>query len=162
MNKFALVFYLILIVNFSQEEEINVNYENIYDLLINLLKGMSITNENLCANSFVRNRSKITKIIQMVIEGLKSGKEVVNVLSVCVTQLLQINNFFSDCRFKTLIQELRNIFTFEGIKGIADRMSKNVGTLYEYVQKIKITKGLADKLVYVGKCLQIILNIYVN
>ena len=34
--------------------------------------------------------------------------------------------------------------------------------LFEYVQKIKSTKGLADKLVYVGKCLKIILNIYVK
>ena len=69
---------------------------------------------------------------------------------------------FKYCKISILIPAFNNVLSLEGIKRIGDRISKNAGTLYEYVQKIKITKGLADKLVYVGKCLKIILNIYVN
>ena len=50
MNKFALVFFLLLIVNFSQEDEIKVNDENIYDLVVNVIKGLSANDEGLCAN----------------------------------------------------------------------------------------------------------------
>ena len=47
MNKFALVFCLILIMNFSQEDQINLDYGNIYDLLINVFKGLSATDRGL-------------------------------------------------------------------------------------------------------------------
>ena len=80
MNKFALVFCLILIMNFSQEDEINLDYESIYDLLINVFKGLSETDKVLCANNFVINKPEVLKTIRNLIEELKSGKSFLSVM----------------------------------------------------------------------------------
>lgn len=162
MNKFALVFCLILIVNFSQEVEINVNFENVYNYLINILKGLSSTNENKCANVLISNKSRVLSIVQSLIDELKSGKKFGSLITSYSTKLLSIKNLGNDCRIFHLIPVFNKMLSLEGIKGIGDRILKNAKTLYDYIEKLKTVKGLADKLVYVGKCLKIILNIYVN
>ena len=73
-----------------------------------------------------------------------------------------INDFLPDCRVFTFVPVVTDLISVNGIKGIGDRINKNAQTLYDYVQKIKDTKGLDDKLVYVGKALKIILDFYVN
>ena len=161
MNKFALVFCLILIVNFSQEAEINTSYENVYNYLINIFKGLSANNENLCAKVLISNKSKMLSILPSAINDLKSGKQFNELIKDYSPKILTISNISKDCRYTYFISALSNISTLNGIKGIGDRIIKNAQTLYDYVEKIKTAKELADKLVYVGKCLKIILNTYV-
>ena len=162
MNKFALVFCLILIMNFSQEDEINLDYESIYDLLINVFKGLSATDENLCANYFVINKPKVLEIIRSLIEELKSGKSFFSVIRGYAYKFLNIGNILNDCRIMHLISSFKKLLSLEGIKAMGGRISKNAETLYDYFEIIKSAKGLDNKLVYVGKCLKIILDIYVH
>jgi len=162
MNKFALVFCLLLIVNFSQEVEINLNYETIYDALTNIIKGLSATNEGLCANVFIKNKSKMLNIVERVIDDLKSGKKFSDLLGTYSIELLGIENLLTDCRVFSLVPAVTDLISLNGIKGIGDRIYKNAETLYDYVQKFKSTPGLGDKLVYVGKALKIVLDIYVQ
>ena len=160
MNKFALVFFLLLIVNFSQEDEINVNYENIYDLVVNVIKGLSANDEGLCANVFIKNKDTMLSVVRSVIEELKKGKGLMDVIGGYAIQLLGVENLLSDCRVFSLISSVKDLLSVEGIKAIGDRISEKADTLYDYFQKLKSAKGLDNKLVYVGKCLKIILDIY--
>ena len=162
MNKFAFVFCLLLIVNFSQEAEINLSYETIHDAITNILKGLSLTNEGLCANVFVKSKSKILNLVERYVKDLKSGKKSSDLLNTYSIELLGIENFLTDCRVFSLVPLIPDLISLNGIKGIVDRINKNAQTLYDYVQKIKATKGLDDKLVYVGKALKIILDLYVK
>ncbi len=92
MNKFALVFFLLLIVNFSQEDEIKVNDENIYDLAVNVIKGLSANDEGFCANVFIKNKDTMLIIIRSVIQDLKRGKGLMDVISSYIVGLLRIEN----------------------------------------------------------------------
>ena len=161
MNKFAWVFFLLLIVNFSQEDEIKVNDENIYDLVVNVIKGLSANDEGLCANVLKKNKKTILIIIRSVIEDLKLDKGLFDVISSYIVGLLSIENASTDCRVLSLISSFKNLISVKGIRGIGDRISEKAETLYDYFQKLKSAKGLDNKLVYVGKCLKIILDIYV-
>ena len=162
MNKFALVFCLILIVNFSQEAETNISYENVYNYLFNILKGLSLSNENKCANVLTTQKVRMLSIVRSLIDELKLGKKFSDVRMAYYTKILGIKNLGNDCRIFKLIPEFTKMLSVGGIQQIGDRIIKNAQTLYDYVEKIKTVKGLDDKFVYVGKCLKIILNIYVN
>ena len=149
-------------MNFSQEDEIKVNDENIYDLVVNVIKGLSANDEGLCANVLKKNKKTMLIIIRSVIQDLKRGKGLMDVISSYIVGLFSIENFSTDYRVFSLISSFKNLLSVKGIRGIDDRISKKAETLYDYFQKLKSAKGLDNKLVYVGKCLKIVLDIYVQ
>ena len=101
-------------------------------------------------------------IIRSVIEDLKLDKGLFNVIKTYLFPLHRIENFSTDCRFFDLLTSFKDLISVKGIRGIGDRISEKAETLYDYFQKLKSAKGLDNKLVYVGKCLKIVLDIYVQ
>ena len=134
----------------------------IYDLLINVFKGLSATDRGLWANNFVMSKPEVLKIIRNLIEELKSGKSFSNLLPGYTYKFLNIGNIFNDCRIIHLISSFKKLLSLEGIKAMGGRISKNAETLYDYFEIIKSAKESDKKLVYVGKCLKITLDIYVH
>ena len=102
------------------------------------------------------------KTIRNLIEELKSGKSFLSVMRDYAYKFLNIGNILNDCRIMHLISSFKKLLSLEGIKAMGGRISKNAETLYDYFEIIKSAKGLDNKLVYVGKCLKIILDIYVH
>ena len=139
-----------------------VNDENIYDLVVNVIKGLSANDEGLCANVLKKNKKTMLITIRSVIEDLKWDKGLFDVIKTYLFPLHRIENFSTDCRFFDLLTSFKDLISVKGIRGIGDRISEKAETLYDYFQKLKSAKGLDNKLVYVGKCLKIVLDIYVQ
>ena len=161
MNKFALVFCLLLIMDFSQEQ-ISINIESLYDLLINVFKGMSATDECRCANIFVENKTKMVKVINTIIEDIKAGQDFSSCLAILSFELISIDNFLNDCRLISIMPVINTLFCEDGIKLLGNRIANNSKTIFNLINEMKSVIELPDKLKILGQILRIILDFYVQ
>ena len=161
MKKFALVFCLLLIINFSQEQ-VNISYENIYDLLINLFRGMSATEECKCAKVFVENKTRMLKAVNSLIEDLKAGQDFSSSIAILSIDLMSIDNFLTDCRLINIMPVINTLFCQDGIKLIGNRLVKNSKAISNLFSNLKSVSEFSDKLKILGQILRVILDFYVQ
>ena len=161
MNKFSLFFLILLIINFSQNEEFNINIENIYDSIVYVLRGISKTEKYLCANIFVQNKPKMIQSITYLIEEFKISQDFSNLIAGLGVEIIGIDNSLTECRLLNIISVLNCFFSKEGIKEMGERISNNSKTIVNLVNITKNNTGLPDKLINLGKILKIILDFYV-
>ena len=156
MNKLGLFLCFLLIVNISAEEESDM-VGKVYDIIINLLKGMS--EEGKCSKIFERKKTDILPIVKELVNKLKDGK---SSLSEAVVEqgfkLLAIEDLAVDCKAFSLFELFSKVTSKDGIKDIGLAIQQHADKIHQYVSQIKSTKGILEKIEIAGKMFALILN----
>ena len=157
MNKFSLLLCFLLIVDISAEEKDMV--DRIYNITINLLKGMAEKKEDhRCAKEFVTKKDQIFPIFKELIGEVKSGKSLSGVVTAYGFRLLAIEDMAESCKAFSLFELFSKVTSKEGIKDIGASIEKNAEKISNYFSKMKATKGLENKVEIAGNIFALILN----
>ena len=155
MNKLGLFLCFLLIVNISAEEEKDM-VGKVYDVITNLLKGMS--EEGKCSRIFEKKKSDILPIVKELVEEVKKGKSLSEVVISYGFRLLAIEDLAVDCKAFSLFELFSKITSKDGIKDIGISIQQHADKIHQYVSQIKSTKGILEKIEIAGKMFALILN----
>ena len=159
MNKFALLLCFLLIANISAEEKDMV--ERIYNIVINILKGMSEKGDNSCANIFVNKKGEIFPIFKELVNEVKSGKSLSEVVSSYGLRLLAVEDLAVNCKAFALFELFTKMTSKEGIKDIGASIQSHAGDISNYFSQMKATKEIEKKVIIAGKIFAKIFNLQV-
>ena len=154
MNKLGLLLCFLLIANISAEESDMVG--KIYDIVTNLLKGMS--DEGKCAKVFSTKKDQILPIVTELIGEVKNGKSLSELAFSYGLRLLGIEDMATDCKAFALLELFSKITSKEGIKSIGTNISEKADEIYDLATQLKAAKGLEAKVEIAGKILAIVFN----
>ena len=156
MNKLGLFLCFLLIVNISADEE-NDMVGKVYDIITNLLKGMS--EQGKCSKIFENKKNDILPIVRELVNKLKDGK---SSLSEAVVEqgfkLLAIEDVAVDCKAFSLFELFSKITSKDGIKDIGISIQQHADKIHQYVSQIKTTQGISNKIEIAGKMFALIFN----
>ena len=155
MNKLGLLLCFLLIVNISAEEESDM-VGRAYDIIINLLKGMS--EEGKCSRIFEKKKSDILPIVKELVEKVKTGKSLSEVVVEQGFKLLAIEDLAVDCKAFSLFELFSKITSKDGIKDIGLSIQQHADKIHQYVSQIKTTQGISNKIEIAGKMFALIFN----
>ena len=155
MNKLGLLLCFLLIVNISAEEEKDM-VGKVYDVITNLLKGMS--EEGKCSRIFEKKKSDILPIVKELVEKVKTGKSLSEVVVEQGFKLLAIEDLAVDCKAFSLFELFSKVTSKDGIKDIGLAIQQHADKIHQYVSQIKSTKGILEKIEIAGKMFALILN----
>ena len=157
MNKLGLLLCILLIVNISAEEEKDMVVK-VYDIVTNLLKGMSEDGKGKCSLIFINKKEQILPIVKELIKEVKNGKSLSQLAVSYGFRLLAIEDLAVDCKAFSLFELFSKITSKEGIKDMGIAIQNNVDKIYKYVTELKATKGLSNKIEIAGKIFAIVFN----
>ena len=155
MNKLGLLLCFLLIVNISAEEENDLSGK-IYDLIIYLLRGMS--EEGKCSKIFEKKKNEIFPIVKELVDKVKSGGSLSQVVLECGFKLLAIEDVAVDCKAFSLFELFSKVTSKEGIKDIGMAIQQHADKIHQYVSQIKSTKEMLNKIEIAGKMFALIFN----
>ena len=155
MNKLGLLLCFLLIVNISAEEEKDM-VGRVYDIITNLLKGMS--EEGRCSKIFEKKKSDILPIVKELVEKVKTGKSLSEVVVEQGFKLLAIEDLAVDCKAFSLFELFSKITSKDGIKDIGMTIQTHADKIHQYVSQIKATKEILNKIEIAGKMFALIFN----
>ena len=152
MNKLGLLLCVILIANISTENKDMV--EKTYEILINILNGMSNDGKNgKCAQIFKDKKNEIFPIFKDLVNEFKDGKSLSEMVPSYGLKLLAIEDIAVSCKAFSLFELFSKITSKEGIKDIGVAIEKNADYIYKIVSSIKSNKVFEDKVRYAGQIL---------
>ena len=163
MNKifFFLILFIINLNYFKCNNITVINEESIYNYFLNLLKGLSISEERECVKNYLENKEDILILMKDFYKEFKKGKGVLNIVIPYTMKLLGIGDLVSKCNVLTILDQYNKITSNDGIKEIGYSIYINADYIYQLSLKLRNIKGFENKLIFLGKILSIILNIYV-
>ena len=156
MNKLGLLLCFLLIVNISAEEGENVG--KFYDIIVNILKGMSENEEGKCANIFKNKRGEILPLIKDLASEFKNGKSLPELVSSYGFRLLAIEDLAVECKAFSLFEIFTKVTSKEGIKDIGISIQKNADQIYKFTTDLKSTKDNVERLAIIGKIFALVLD----
>ena len=163
MNKLSLLFYFILIFNYSYSINLpTLNAETIYEYLIGIVKGLSISEDYQCEGVFLKNKEAILKILKDFIQEVKGGKDFRNLIIPYGIKAFMIPDLISKCQMLPILDLYNKISTKEGFKDIGSCLYYNSDKIEELIGKLRNEKEKEKKLENIGKLLSIVLNFYVK
>ena len=161
MNKLGLLLCFLLIVNTSAEEKKDMA-ENIYDIIIKLLKGMSEGEKGSCSKIFEDKKNEILPIVKELINEVKNGKSLSGLVVSYGFRLLAVEDLAAECKAFALLDLFSKFTSKDGIKDIGISIQKNANTIHQYLTEMKSEKELLKKVEKVGKIFALVLNFKVN
>ena len=159
MNKFAILLCFLLIFNCTHAAE---KFEEYYDYVFNVLKGMSREGEGLCAKVFEENKEKILDILTRLFKEIKDGKSVTSIILGYGLELASVDGFLTNCNAIDLFQSVQKFMSISGIRAIGETVRDNSESIYNIIDKIKHTKGINSKLENLGEFVSTLLQVNVN
>ena len=157
MNKLGLLLCILLIVNISAEEEKDM-VVRVYDIVTNLLKGMSEDGKGKCSLIFINKKEQILPIVKELIKEVKNGKSLSQLAVSYGFRLLAIEDLAVDCKAFSLFELFSKITSKDGIKDIGISIQQHADKIHQYVSQIKTTKGISNKIEIAGKMFALIFN----
>ena len=162
MSKFIL---LLSILSFSSIlcQITDQTIETAYDWLIEILKGMSDTEEHKCSNVFRDKRDKeILPMLKDIVKRMDRGEEFETIARRYGIPLIATKGLAENCNLINAIPIYFRVNNEEGIQETGKIINKNAKEIYEQVQVMKSYETFPEKLVILGKILSIILEFYVH
>ena len=154
MNKFSFAIFFLLLFNYS----LNLDEESLYYIIINLFKGLSLSENSQCINVCEKNKNEIMKILADMINELNEGKSITNLILPYGLKLFALKDFIAKCQIVTILDIYNRIVTKDGIKEIGNGMYNNANEIFGLINQSK-DEGI---FFIIGKMLSIVLNIYIN
>ena len=162
-NKCILLFFFLLIFNFSLSQDIlNYDEKKLFNLLLNIIRGLTDSDENICVNTVLKNEEDITIILRDFRRDLQNGKSFTNLVIPYGLKILGITELISNCKILSLLNIYNQVTTKEGIKDIGFSIYNNPENILKVIYKIKTAKGLDNKIKYVGRLFSIIFTFSVS
>ena len=163
MNKIAVFLCFILFFNFSNSFELNdETLDTVYDLLVEVLKGMCQNDKKECATAFAKNKDQLIVIIKEIMEEIKNGEEFGTILMKYSVKLLLIDDIGTKCNIIYILRVINKFQSADGIRDIGETIKNNADELYKYIQVILTGETTEAKLYAVGQILALLFNYYVN
>ena len=162
MSKFIL---LLSILSFSSIlcQITDQTIETAYDWLIEILKGMSDTEEHKCSNVFRDKRDKeILPMLKDIVKRMDRKEEFETIARRYGIPLIATKGLAENCNLLNAIPIYFRVNNEEGIKETGSIINKNAKEIYEQVQVMKSYETFPEKLVVFGKLLSFILDFYVH
>ena len=158
MNKLGLLLCFLLIVNTSAEEKKDMA-ENIYDIIIKLLKGMAEEEgKGRCSKIFEDKKNEILPIVKELINEVKNGKSLSELVVSYGFRLLAVEDVAVECKAFALLELFSKVTSKDGIKDIGISIQKNANTIHQYLTEMKSEKVLLNKVQKAGKIFALVLN----
>ena len=154
MNRFYFAICFLLLFNCS----LNLNAETLYDIIINIFKGLAISENSQCIDICESNKEEIMKLLTDMINEFKKGKPFTSLVLPYGMKLFAIKDLMTKCQILTILDIYNRLITKEGIKGIGNGVYNNADEIYGYIKQSK-EKGI---FLTIGKLLSVVLNVYVN
>ena len=155
MNKLGLLLCFLFIVNISAEEEKDM-VGKVYDIIINLLEGMS--KEKRCSRIFQTKKDQIFPIIKEAVNDFKNGQSFSELVVSYGFRLLAVEDLAVECKAFTLFELFSKVTSKDGIKDIGVTIQERANDIYKLVSLLKTTKGIENKVKIAGEIFAIILK----
>ena len=154
MNYFSFGICFLLLFNFS----LNLDAELLYDIIIKLFKGLSVSENSQCIIICERKKDEIMKILTDIINELDDGKSITNLILPYGMKLFAIKDLMTKCQILSIFDIYNRIITKDGIKEVGNEVYNNANEIYKYIEQSK------EKGIYyiIGKILSLVFNIYIN
>ena len=136
--------------------------DKVYDLLIEVFKGMCQNDKKECATAFTKNKDQLILIIKEIIEEIKNGEEFASILMKYSVKLLMIDDIGTKCNIIYILRIITKFQSADGIRDIGETIKNNADELYKYIQVILTGETTEAKLYALGKILALIFNYYIN
>ena len=154
MNYFSFGICFLLLFNFS----LNLDAELLYDIIIKLFKGLSVSENSQCIIICERKKDEIMKILTDIINELDDGKSITNLILPYGMKLFAIKDLMTKCQILAIFDIYNRIITKDGIKEVGNEVYNNANEIYKYIEQSK-EKGIYN---IIGKILSLVFNIYIN
>ena len=162
MKKF-LFFILFIYLTYSNCNDLAIiNEKSIYNYILYLLKGFAISEKSECIKNYLENKEDILILMKEFYKEIKNDRGLFNVIIPYTMKLLGIGEIVSKCNVLAILDIYNKITSNDGIKEIGYSIYINADYIHKLTLKIKYSQGYETKLIFLGKILSIILNIYVN
>ena len=92
MNKSGLIFCFLFVISYIQAQETNETI--IFDMIVNITKGLTDNNEYKCTNILKNNREKLLNVTMAFVNN---SSDLSSALFTGAAQLLFVRGFATDC-----------------------------------------------------------------
>lgn len=162
MKKITLIFYFLLF-NFSLSQTFpKIDEETIYNYILYAFKGLSISNESQCLNTYLHYKNEIINIIKEMIQELNNGKDIRNLVFPFGMKFFGTGDIISQCQLLLFLDIYNRISSKDGIKGLGYTIYNNAETLSLLGNEIKEVEGFDNKFKLLGRIIKVIFDIYVK
>ena len=135
------------------------------DIFEGILTGLTKGTNYKCKTDLLKGGSKITNIINELIEEIKSGKDIVTSVTSAISKLSSVSGLLTHCRLLNIVSSCSSIITENGRKKIVERIYNNqkhlindMNALIESVSK----KDYINAGKVIGDGIKIVFDFYVN
>ena len=162
MNKLELFFCLLLVISFTQTEEIDeYNVTELYDKFTIIAKGMAETNETKCSYILINYRKTIFPVVKAVFENFNDKEKLNKIFTAAALPLMMIPNIVKDCNLNKIIDTLPKFINLKAdeIKNIGQTVIDHADELEQIVKEFFGSTEIEGKYIAAGKIIRIITGI---
>ena len=158
MKKLSLCLFILLILNYSYS--IEISEETIFDYLVDVIKGLTESEEHQCDNLLIENKESFLKLMREFIQGMNEGKDMKSQVLPFGLRSLTIPNLTSKCQLMEILALYLKLTMKDGIKEIGSSLFYNTNKIIDLINKIK--KGEENRMILIGQLLSLLLNFSLN